>query len=190
MMVAPRRHQHHSSGANRPPHVTVTVNFNAQFNLIAVNPIMDCISRNLVPKYCQGIESSTVYTAPPFCVESLCGRSNRSPPCLPLHMHAEEIIPTYLGSSIYIGLFLPKPITLTQLRAYEMFEVLLIVRINKTVGVRGILNFRMLRDVYPYRVARGIPLKEGVLYPLQFKVRTAPRHLCGTIPALQISLNA
>jgi hypothetical protein len=43
-----------------------------------------------------------------------------------------------------------------------MFEVLLIVRINKSVGLRGMLNFRLLRDAFPYRLARGIPLKEGV----------------------------
>jgi hypothetical protein len=43
-----------------------------------------------------------------------------------------------------------------------MFEVLIIVRINKRVGLRGILNFRLLRDTFPYWLARGIPLKEGV----------------------------
>jgi hypothetical protein len=43
-----------------------------------------------------------------------------------------------------------------------MFEVLLIVRINKSVGHQGILNFRLLRDAFPYRLVRGIPLKEGV----------------------------
>jgi hypothetical protein len=43
-----------------------------------------------------------------------------------------------------------------------MFEVLLIVRINKSVGLQGILNFPLLRDAFRYRLARGIPLKEGV----------------------------
>jgi len=43
-----------------------------------------------------------------------------------------------------------------------MFEVLLIVRINKSVGLWGNLYFPLLRDVVPYRLARGIPLKEGV----------------------------
>jgi hypothetical protein len=43
-----------------------------------------------------------------------------------------------------------------------MFEVFLIVRINKSVGLRGILNFPLLRDAFPYRLVRGIPLKEGV----------------------------
>jgi hypothetical protein len=43
-----------------------------------------------------------------------------------------------------------------------MFEVWLMVRINKSVGLRGIFNFPLLRDPFPYRLARGIPLKEGV----------------------------
>jgi hypothetical protein len=43
-----------------------------------------------------------------------------------------------------------------------MFEVLLIVRINRSMGLRGILNFPLLRDAFLYWLARGIPLKEGV----------------------------
>jgi hypothetical protein len=43
-----------------------------------------------------------------------------------------------------------------------MFKVFLIVRINKSVGIRGTLNFPLLRDAFPYWLARGIPLKEGV----------------------------
>jgi len=43
-----------------------------------------------------------------------------------------------------------------------MFKVLAIVRINKSVGLQGILNFRLLRDVFLNQLARGIPLKEGV----------------------------
>ena len=77
-------------------------------------------------------------------------------------MHAEEIIPTFLMSNIYIGLFLTTAPTLTHLRSYKMFEVLVIIRINKPVGNRGILNFTLLRDTFPYRLARGIALKEGV----------------------------
>jgi len=92
-------------------------------------------------------------------------------------MHAEDIIATLLTLNIYIGICLPKALTLTRLRTYEMIEVLLIVRINKEVGLRGILNFRLLRDAFPYRLARGIPLKEGVPYPLQSKVRTPPAHV-------------
>jgi len=33
MILAPRRHKHLSSGANRPSDVAVTVNINAEFNL-------------------------------------------------------------------------------------------------------------------------------------------------------------
>jgi len=156
---------------------------------MAVNPIIECFWRDLVPEYCQGLKSSAVYTAPPFFVESVHGRSNRGLPRLRLNMHPEDIIPTCLMSNIYIGICLPKALTLTQLRSQEMFEVLLIVQINKSVGLRGILNFRLLRDAFLYRPTRGIPLKEAVSYPLEFKVRTPPPHLCWTILALQISLN-
>src|SRR5258705_13321563 len=124
-----------------------------------------------------GLEASAVTTAPPFFVESLHGRSNRSLPRLPLHMHAKDIIPTFLTSNIYIGICLPKALNLTRLRSYEMFEVLLIVRISKSVRLQGILNFRLLRDTFPYRLARGIPLKEEVSYHLQSEVRTPPPHL-------------
>jgi len=40
-----------------------------------------------------------------------------------------------------------------------MFKV---VKINKSVGLRGILNFPLLREAFLYQLARGIPLKEGV----------------------------
>jgi len=80
---------------------------------MAVDPIIECFSRDLIPEYCKGLESSAVYTAPPFFVESLHGDTNRSLPRLPLHMHAEEIISTFLTSNIYIGLRLPKALTLT-----------------------------------------------------------------------------
>jgi len=43
-----------------------------------------------------------------------------------------------------------------------MFKVFLIIIINNSVGLRGDLNFPLLRDAFPYRLARGIPLKEGV----------------------------
>jgi hypothetical protein len=43
-----------------------------------------------------------------------------------------------------------------------MFEVFLIVRNNKSTGIGGILNFPLLGDAFPYRLARGIPLKERV----------------------------
>jgi hypothetical protein len=44
-----------------------------------------------------------------------------------------------------------------------MLEVLLIVKINNRVGVHGILNLRLLRDAFLYRLAIGIPSTEGVL---------------------------
>jgi len=144
---------------------------------MAVNPIIECFSRDPDTEYCQGLECRAVHTATPFFVETLHGRSNRSLPCLPLHMHGQAIIPTFLTSNNYIRLCIPKALTLIRLRSYEMFEVLLIVGINKSVGLRGILNFRLLRDVFPYWPARGIPLKEGVPYPQQSKVRTPPPHL-------------
>jgi len=70
-----------------------------------------------------------------------------------------------------------------------MFEVLLIIRINNRVGLWGILNFRLLRDAFPYRLVSGIPLNKGVPYPLQSKVRPPLPHLGWTFLALQISLN-
>jgi len=105
-------------------------------------------------------------------------------------MHAEDIIPTFLTSNIYIGICLPKALTLTRLRSYELFDGLLIVRINKSVGLRGILNFRLLRDAFPYWLPGGIPLKEGVPYALHSEVRTPPPHHHWTILALRISLIA
>jgi hypothetical protein len=91
-------------------------------------------------------------------------------------MHAEDIIATILTSIIYIGICLPKALTLTQIWSYEMFEALPIVRI-KRVGHLGILNFPLVRDAFPSWLVRGIPLKMGVSYPLQSKVRTPPPHL-------------
>jgi len=77
-------------------------------------------------------------------------------------MHTEEIISAFLMSNISIGLYLPNALTLTGLRSYELFEELIIVRINKSVGLRGILHFPVLSDACLDRLARGIPLKEGV----------------------------
>jgi hypothetical protein len=97
------------------------------------------------------------------------------PPLL-LDLHAQAIVPTFFVSNIYSGLGIPETLNLTRLQSYEMFEVLLIIRINKYVGLQGILNFHLLRDVFPYQFARGIPVKVGLLYPLQCKVRTPPPH--------------
>jgi hypothetical protein len=105
-------------------------------------------------------------------------------------MDAEDIISTFLTLNIYIRLCLPKALTLTPVQSYEMFEVLIIVRLNQRVGLWGIINFLLRRYAFPYLLARGIPFKEGVLFPLQSKVRTPPPLLHLTILALQISLNA
>jgi len=70
---------------------------------MAVNPIIECFSTDIIPKYCHGLEFSAGYTAPPIFVESLLGRYNRSLPHLPLHMDAEDIIPTVLTSNIHVG---------------------------------------------------------------------------------------
>ena len=153
------------------------MNITAHFNLMAVYPIIGCLSRDLVTEYRHGLEYSAFYTAPPFFVETLPGRSNRSLPHLPLHMPAEAIIPTFLTLNIYIVLCLPNGLKPRRLRSYEIFTVLVIVRINQCVGLRGILHFRLLRDACLYRLARGIPLKEGVPYSLQSMVRTPPPHL-------------
>jgi len=144
---------------------------------MAVNNIIECFWRDLVPEDREGLESSVVYTAPPIVVESVHGRSNRSLVRLLLHMHAEDTIPAFLMSNIYIRICLPKALTLTQLRAYTMFVVLLIVRINKSVELQRILNFHLLRDAFLYRLARASPPKEGVPYPQQSKIRTPAPHL-------------
>jgi hypothetical protein len=129
---------------------------------MALNPIIECFSRDLVTEYCQGLKSSTVYTVPPFILKTLPGRSNRRLPRLPLSIHTEAIILTFLIWNINIGLCLSLGITLTRLWSYEMFEVLLINRANRRVVRRGILIFRPRRNAILYQLARGIPLKEGV----------------------------
>jgi len=104
VITLPTTHKHPSSGAKWPSHIAVTVNSNAEFHLMAVNPIITCDSRNLVPKYCQGLEYSAFYTASPIYVESLPSGPNTTLPCLPFHMHSAQIISTFLTSSIHIGL--------------------------------------------------------------------------------------
>jgi hypothetical protein len=70
---------------------------------MAVNPIIEYFGRDLIPEYCYGLESSAVNTAPTFFVQSLQRSSNRSLPRLPLHMYAEDIIPTVITLNIHIG---------------------------------------------------------------------------------------
>jgi hypothetical protein len=102
------------------------------------------------------LKYSAVYTVLPCFIDSLPGHSNRSPPRLPLHMNAAEIIPTISMSNIYIGLCLHKAVTEAQLRSYELFRNI------KSVGFWGILSFPLLRDEIPHRLARGIPLNQEV----------------------------
>ena len=49
---------------------------------MAANPMIECLSTDLVPKYCQGRESRVVYTAPPHVVESLQALSKKSSPAI------------------------------------------------------------------------------------------------------------
>jgi hypothetical protein len=116
MIIAPGRHQHPSSGADRPSDVSVTVKLNGEYKLMAANRLIESFSRDLVSGYCQGLESSAAYTVASFFVESLHGHSDRSQPHLPLHLPAEELIPTCLMSNIFIGLCRPKPLTLKRLQ--------------------------------------------------------------------------
>ena len=88
---------------------------------MAVNTIVEWFSRDLVPENCHRLESSAVYTVPPFLFESLPGHSNRTLSRLQLHMHAERIIPPVLTSNIHIGRCLPNALTQKPLRSYEMF---------------------------------------------------------------------
>jgi len=80
MITVPRKLKHPSSGTNRPADIGVTVNFDAAFTLMAANHIFEGFARDLITEYCQGLEASTVYTAPPFVVEIFRGRSNMNLP--------------------------------------------------------------------------------------------------------------
>jgi len=162
MITGWRRHKHPSSGANRSSDVAVTVHINAEFNQMAVNPRIEYFSSNLIPEYLQSVECSTTYTVLHFFVKCLPCRSNRSPPRLLLQMQVDEIIPTFSTSNIYIGHYLPTELTLPWPQSYEIFEVLLNISINNSIGLRGFLNFCMLIHTFLYWLARGIPLKASV----------------------------
>ena len=62
MIITPRSHKHPLSGTYRPSDIAVTVNINAEFNLTAVDRIIESFTRDLVTEYCQGLESIAVYT--------------------------------------------------------------------------------------------------------------------------------
>jgi hypothetical protein len=141
---------------------------------MAVNPYFNGFQGIWSPSMVTGdsdLESSAVYTAPSGLSESLPGHSNRSLPLLPLHMHVEEIIPTFSTSNTYIGLCLTKALTLARLLSYKLF------RLNMSVGRWGIISYPLLSHAFPHRLARGIPRKERVLLSLKSLVRTAPPHL-------------
>jgi hypothetical protein len=74
-------------------------------------------------------------------------------------MQAQEMVHAFLTLNIYIAICLPTALTVTGLRSYEMFERLLIVRMNKRVGIRGIIHFPMLGDVFPYQRGKWIPFE-------------------------------
>jgi len=69
---------------------------------MAVKPIIECISRNLVSEHCHSVASSACYTAPLFLVEALNRYSNRSSLNLPFHLHGQEIISIGLMLNIHI----------------------------------------------------------------------------------------
>jgi hypothetical protein len=157
---------------------------------MVVNPKIECFWRDPIHEYCHGLESSVLYTAPPLLVESLHGCPNGSLPHVPLHLHGEKIIPIVFTSNILIGWCHSNSCALARHWSYYMFKFLLIVRINQWVGLWGILNFPLLRDVFPYRLAGGFPLKDGVPYHVRSKVRPLPRYLRWKILGLEISLNS
>jgi hypothetical protein len=113
MISAARRQIHPSCSANEPSDVAITVIIDTESNLMAVYYIYECNSRYLVAKHCYGVVSSAVYTARPIFVISLAVHSNTGLCFLPLHMHAEENIPTFSPLNIYMGLCFLKALTLT-----------------------------------------------------------------------------
>jgi len=177
MITAPRRQKYLSSGPNRLSGNTVTVNPTDEYNLMAVNPMIEWFSRDLVPADCPTSESCTVYIAHPFFTKSLPGRANTSLHCLLLNLYTTTFLPLFVTSNIYIRQCITKSFSRTRLWSYKMFNVLLVFRINKRVDHQGIINFHLLRDTFPHQLAREIPFKEEVLSPLQTKGRTAPPHL-------------
>jgi len=190
MIFAPTRHKHPSSGANWPSDVAVTVIINTEYNMRALwwlltprsNTFQGILSPSIVTSD-SDLESSMVYTVLPCFFESLPGSSNRRLSYLLLHMYAEEIIPAFLTSNIYIRPCFVKALTLIWLWSYKLF------RNNECVGHQVTFSFPMLCEPFPHQLARGIPLKEGVPLPLQSLVRSPSPYLCWTIPTWQISLN-
>ena len=101
MIIAPRRHQHPSGGANTPSDVAFTVNFNADLNQMPVNPIIQCFSRDLIPEYCQGLESSAFNSAPLFLSNpSMVTQIGVYLACLGICMQRKLFLPSSRRTSI------------------------------------------------------------------------------------------
>jgi len=128
---------------------------------MAVNPIIERYSWDVVSAYCHGLESCVICIVPPYCFQFLPGRSNTSLSHLLLNMHTGDHIPTCLISNIYIGLYLPKAPTLTGLQWCKMFPSRLIISNRKCVDLWRILNVPLLSDAFQFCLGRGIPLMEG-----------------------------
>jgi hypothetical protein len=188
MITASRGHKHPSCSTKRPTDFGVTVNINVEVNLIAVNHIIECISRDLITKYFQGLKFSMVYTAPPGFLETLTVGSNRNIPRLPLYIGVQAAIHTFYTLNMYIARCLPQPRILIRLRSCKLFKVLVIIIINQWVCHCGNLNFGLQCDPLLNWLARGIRIKEGVPYPRPPMVITTLPHFCWTILALKISL--
>jgi len=76
-----------------------------------------------------------------------------------LILQPEAIVAALLQLNIYNGLCLGKALTVTQLSSSEMFKVLLIIEINKSIVIKALRHLPLLGDMIPYRLARGILLK-------------------------------
>jgi len=104
MIIMPGRYKHPSRGANEASDVAVTVNMNAEYNLRLIwwestpprNAIQGILSQHNVEGN-HDLESWVIQTAFSIRLESIPGHSYRSLPHLPLHMHAEQIFPTFLN---------------------------------------------------------------------------------------------
>jgi hypothetical protein len=82
---------------------------------------------DLISEYNNGLDCIAVFTAPPVFGELLPGQSNLCQPRLHLNMPEEDIIPIFITSNIYIGLYLPKALTLTLLQPYKIYYILQII---------------------------------------------------------------
>jgi hypothetical protein len=77
------------------------------------------------------------------------GQVDRSLPWLLFQMDAAEIILSFLTSITYIGLSIPKFLTLTRLLpTYHMFGK------NNCVNIQAIVNFCLLRDPFPHKLTK------------------------------------